>query len=401
MNNNFFALLRYLLDLGMDTHLFLFSNEATHFLPESDSFDFIRYAQYIHTLPFSNSYRDVYTVDSKIISDIFCDYEILIGCGLSPAFLVKAKRNLDIFVPYGSDFYAEPFLSAKLFEANSILKRILFFIYFIVYAYTSHLQKKGIQNSSYIFNLGILTKLHNSVANKLDVHCFPISVPMVYIENNEYVPKEIEPVIDRIKYSDLVIVNQSRQYWKTIYEKDSASVLKGNDILIRGFALFIKRTILKSPCLILFEYGPDVQHSKDLVSELQIQPYVLWLPLMSRKFILKILQFADIGADQFISPYFGGTGNEHLAAGIPFFSKMISNEEYRELTGYDLPPGVISASTPEEICKYLLKYESDREFFKHLGFENKKWFDEYAGAGLARKYKTIIEDIYRNKMAHG
>ena len=36
-NNNFFALLRYFKDLNLDVTLFLFNNEADHFLPVKDT----------------------------------------------------------------------------------------------------------------------------------------------------------------------------------------------------------------------------------------------------------------------------------------------------------------------------------------------------------------------------
>jgi len=172
---------------------------------------------------------------------------------------------------------------------------------------------------------------------------------------------------------------------------------KGNHILIHGFAKYLKRMTFKKPLLVLFEYGPDVQASKCLIKQLQIENNVLWIPLISRKYIMCLLQEADFGADQFISPYFGGTGNEHLAAGIPFFSKVVTNEEYRKMTGHNLPPGLLPASTPEEICEYLLDYEVNKEKYKRLGAENKMWFDNHAGIGLAKKYKHIIDKLYNEK----
>lgn len=37
MNNNHFALLRYLRDLGVNATLLMFSNEAAHFYPQQDT----------------------------------------------------------------------------------------------------------------------------------------------------------------------------------------------------------------------------------------------------------------------------------------------------------------------------------------------------------------------------
>ena len=58
MNNNGFAIMRYLRDLGVDAHLFLYRNDGIgsldHFKPENDSFEIDKWNNYIHNSDFDN-----------------------------------------------------------------------------------------------------------------------------------------------------------------------------------------------------------------------------------------------------------------------------------------------------------------------------------------------------------
>ena len=108
MNNNFFSLVRYLRDKGIDAHLLLRNNEFKHFLPEADSYS-ADYLSYTHQLSWGHVTTWYTTSAHKIESDLR-EYDFLIGCGTVPAFLDKAGRNLDLFIPYGSDLYGFPFM---------------------------------------------------------------------------------------------------------------------------------------------------------------------------------------------------------------------------------------------------------------------------------------------------
>ena len=68
MNNNHFALMRYLRDRGYDAHLFLSRGEGitslTHFLPESDTFEIEKWEPYIHRTSF-------YTSGLRVLKNFF------------------------------------------------------------------------------------------------------------------------------------------------------------------------------------------------------------------------------------------------------------------------------------------------------------------------------------------
>ena len=67
MNNNNFALLRYLRDLGVDAHLLLFDNEIGHFVPEHDTWQLAKWQPFIHALPFGNNPRHLLLKSGALI----------------------------------------------------------------------------------------------------------------------------------------------------------------------------------------------------------------------------------------------------------------------------------------------------------------------------------------------
>ena len=104
MNNNFFCLMRLLRDRGISSDLLLFKNEFEHFLPEADSFDENDYVlSSVKRLTWSYGATDFFNTSKKEISSVISNYDFIIGLGPAPAYLSKANRDLDLFIPYGGD----------------------------------------------------------------------------------------------------------------------------------------------------------------------------------------------------------------------------------------------------------------------------------------------------------
>jgi hypothetical protein len=101
MNNNQFALARYLRDAGVDADLLLFDNEVGHFGPAADTFD-LGYQRYCRTLEWGTPMGVVTTPKRTIAADLG-PYDVIIGCGPAPAYCERIGRTLDVFVPYGGD----------------------------------------------------------------------------------------------------------------------------------------------------------------------------------------------------------------------------------------------------------------------------------------------------------
>ena len=421
MNNNNFTLLRYFRDLGLDAHLLLNRNDgdkySDHFKIESDTFNIDKWKPYIHQtnlsdnivcafdFPLSNvlslrSYvksrfnkyhTQAYSVSKIYLKNLLKSYTHLIGSGITPAMLQRIDRSLTIFCPYavGVEYYGNALINSQVKHGNYFKK------YF--FKEIKKKQKKGIQNSKFVINPE--RSLTESVLKQMGVKSKPIFHP-IYIENinsKNFNIKEIDYVDKVLKQSFFSIVSHARLLWKKpINYSDSEwfSQNKNNDRLIRAFAtLKATRPELK-PKLILFEYGPDIVPTKELIKELGIDEEVIFLPKMDRKFIFNIISKVDVGAGEFHDPsnlLWGFTAMEIMAMSKPVIQTLdYSENEFKNVFGTNLPP-ILSAKTEVEIFnKLLMMSESKNERIK-VGKLSKIWFDKNMGIDIAKKWASLIK----------
>ena len=66
-------------------------------------------------------------------------------------------------------------------------------------------------------------------------------------------------------------------------EKIGKVLQKNNDWLFIGLSKFISKNIKAQPLLVCVEYGPDVDETKELVKNLGISDYVVWLPPLEKR----------------------------------------------------------------------------------------------------------------------
>ncbi len=394
MNNNYFSLMRYLRGLGLDAYLLMYTNEHDLFLPENDTWEIEKWQPYIKTLNLTNNIWEWLKVTPGKIKDELQPgrYDIYIGCGLSPAYFTKAKLKLDIFTPYS---YGIEFIDDAKFNLKHPRSSIYKF-------HGRRCQERGIKNARKVLTLQKhFFQDYNNVFKRLKREIIPLSLPMVYNleETGHLVPDDdLRKHINIFQQKDLVVFSHSRQLWKNL-PSHYKNVLTGkrNDVLIIGFAQYLKSAKLNHPLLALLEYGPDVENSKQLISQLKIGENVLWIPRMPKKKLMILLKHADIGADQFGNGFWGGTGREFFSVGKPLINYVrTSEEDYYKITGHKMP-FLLRARTPGEICQHLLNVEKDKEYYIQTGKRNKDWFDRYGGIGLAKEYKRIIEDLFKEK----
>jgi len=88
--------MRYLRDLGIDAHLFMYETEQELFLPENDTYYIDRYQDYIHILPVKTSVKGLLFLKIEKIKKILDEYDFFIGCGIAPAIFLRLGIRLDI-----------------------------------------------------------------------------------------------------------------------------------------------------------------------------------------------------------------------------------------------------------------------------------------------------------------
>lgn len=393
MNNNFFCTARYLRDRGYDAHLFLL-NEYDHFLPSADSYtdDFKAYTTILHW-----SEKPFWEVDKEEIRNTLAPYDFLIACDYAPAYIEKGGRKVNIFIPHGTDLYEYPFKKGNIYYSFNPLKMYYNVIWWIRRSSQFWAQRKAIEKSDYVHWEATNPEWENRFAS-LHINRVKISMPFIYTP--QYRAPEWKSIVQQSAYYNAfkkirdsfgtVIFHQSRQMFKSYPDFD-----KGNDILIKGFAEYIRETSNTDICLVMLEYGIDVNESKKLITELGIENNVRWLPKMYRKDIMVGISMCDIGVGQLkISALTYGSICEFLAMGKPTIhhcNAELYKNHYKELYP------TIDARTPEQVKQGLKLLIENKAMAKEMGEKGQAWFDEYVIKQPVERIIYAIEEFKKKK----
>jgi hypothetical protein len=389
MNNMMFVLCRYLRDEGFDAELITLEDEPSHFTPASDSYS-DDYLNYFSVLPYTKS--TLFSNDAiSTIKSKLGGYDFFIGTDIAPALLALIGKKLDVYIPHGSDIFAFPFESKRPSNVNKIWwlrEKVTLRKY----------QRIGIQNTSAILFPDEYDNLFK-FKNKLPTEAvyYNTSGPMVYsiqyehITESEFVKKL--PNYNRFSKlrdeNELLIFSHSRH--NGFHLKPSSPLhQKGNDILICGFAKFIKFNPNLRCKLILFEYGRDVDASKNLIGILGIQDHVVWMPLMERKEIMLGLNMSDIVCGHFENSWLTcGVVNETLASNKPLL-------HYREDVLYknDYPTlyPLLNVKTAEDVYQRLSEFLKNPEQFKKEAKSGSTWLFKYTVEYPLQIIKSTIDN---------
>jgi len=378
MNNNLFALTRYLRDLKFDITLYVLESEHEHFRPFNDTFDldYQTYTEYINW-----SRINFHSYNFSRIKEEFKKFSIVACQGVAPAFFYNAGVKIDIFIPYGSDLYELPFMFPM-----SIFHKLKFGLRNLVLKNRFNAKKfasaqlKGIQSSKKVLLYnnewrGIIEEL------KLYKKWERIPIPMIYeplynSNNLELLCKQSHWYVEMSKIRDQfedVFLSHSRHYWKTHKGGSRADVLsnKGNDKLIKGFANFIKNNKRES-ALVLLEYGPDVMASKRLITKLNIEENVFWLPKSPRKEIMIFISLSDVVCSEFSNSWVGGgVIFEALAMGKP----LLGFRNDQKHSNYESLYPMLNAFTEMEIENKFKFYIDNKAKVLEMGKEGKLWYE--------------------------
>jgi glycosyltransferase involved in cell wall biosynthesis len=389
MNNNFFALARYFRALGIDADLFLIPDSSlSHFAPDKDTWLNLANSSWIKWFPVSYNWRSYLKPVSKSVRSAFSQYDKVIACGPAVGLLYRAGIGVDLFVPYGSDLFNSPFLSKANLPSN--IFRIP--ISYLISLRRAYLQRKGIQGATYIIS-NANWKIAQDAIDLLG--CSTTSLPRVMVFKEE-LPSNAFSRFLFFHQHDFVVFSPTRHLWKTNAEPlpdfEVHGGAKRNDKLIRAFSRIVKDRVFENPILVFCDYGSDVLHSKALIQELEIESYVRWLPLMSRRELIAGISMASFVADQFregMSATSSGTTNEALAYGTP----VITNTDGAILDEDDPYYGcpILQALSEEDIYVHLRSYPQNPQVFKDLREMSVKWFDNNLGIGLAYEYLRLLD----------
>jgi glycosyltransferase involved in cell wall biosynthesis len=366
MNNHPFASVRYLRDAGIDAQLVLLNNESQHFHPSADTFG-LEFQRYTHRVEWGDQY--LLTATSKAdIRRVASKYDFIVGCNTVPAHFHYAGVKLDLFCAHGSDIAEMPFFRLAA-PRRSALSAPLWFPYH---------QRMGIAQTSVIAGprVPFLEPLYDQCGFRGQrwFGTFPPLYARDFNAENIGRYQHCSNYFQHFKKvrdnHDLVIFHHARHMW---VGADGKFANKGNDKLIRGFAEFRRRHRDVKAALILFEYGPDLSASMNLVNELGIEESCFWFPLMSRKELMLGVATCDIATGEFGTSWnFGGTILEGIAMAKPLM-------HYRDDSLYakeELFP-ILNVNSADDVFQSLSRYVADPKPAQEVGRKAHEWFRRY------------------------
>jgi glycosyltransferase involved in cell wall biosynthesis len=380
MNNNHFAMARYLRDAGYDCHLLLFPQEADHFHPSCDTYS-LGYREWIYQMPWGG--RSNFLNGKPIeIRDFLSKFDLLVGCGLAPALCDRAGIKLDVFIPYGGDLW---------WETRYSLHRSL-----LHSAAATSAQRNGLASVSIVHAVPMIESYEMLLSQywRGKTRWYE-GEPIVYAP--EYSHDNLATMMTRSHWAnefrriregcDFMMVAPGRHVWGGKKEPNA----KGNDILLEGWSMFKNQAKSYRAKLVLLEYGENVDFSKEMVHQLGLVDSVEWLPRMQRKDIMPGLLLADAVAGEFVHSWIaGGVIYEALVAKKPLI--MHRNDSELDDRGKSLFP-VFKASNPEEVATQLQFLASNPSIAKEKGQEGSEWYRNHVARAGIDRYINLIENI--------
>lgn len=397
MNNNGFAIMRYLRDLGADAYVLPFSSDGegglAHFVPESDTWQYARWQRFVRPLPIPNTTAALLSRHGVMVSRrrhqeveaLLRPYAHLIGSGIAPALCDAVGRRLDVYFPYsiGVEFYGGIGFNQRM--QTSLARRL-------AHGWLRQKQARGILTARRCLNAEM--SLSRASLEAMGRRFERLAVPMVY--NAEAAPEQppahLEAVLHRLKTADLSLFCCARLLWRRepgFGEREWQSFTKNSDWMFRGLAQFVEQRPQARVVLAVVEYGPDVEASRALVRDLGLEQHVLWLPKMPRREIMLLLDAAHIGIGEFYRDpgvIWGGTGWETLAAGRPLMQSFNFTPEGFEAEFGHAPPPVLDVTCADDVAQHLVRMHDDPEARRRIGRESLDWFNRNNGIGLAAQW---------------
>lgn len=379
MNNGNFSLLRHMLDLGVDAELLMYGNEAEHFYPQHDTWDWERWAPHVRQLPWDNGGRDALRASKAALERELGGYDAYIANGIAPVWFQRMGRTLDLFVPYaeGVEFIVEHHWrwGRPLSSVYSLLRKIM--------------MERALQSS--VRTIGTANMHDHSLSTYRRLGISPINLPLVplYVEpapSAERLPAYLREVMAIIDTHEPVLFSHVSHIWKNLpVPHFMGGVGKRNQWLIEGFARYVRESGNERALLCLVEYGRDVPESRALIESLGIESLVRWLPQMSRREIMCVLPHVDLGGSEFAGMFWGGCGWEFLASGVPMLHQLEDPQAF-ETPDRPLPP-FFNVHSPQEIARVLAT--QDPAQLQRVGARGRAWFEKHQGRALARRYLEL------------
>lgn len=162
--------------------------------------------------------------------------------------------------------------------------------------------------------------------------------------------------------------------------KDSGEALAG-----------VRRFMARHPGarLVLINWGEDAAAHQNALADVAAAGRVLSLPMSGKRLLVDYLRSADCLVDQMVVGYFGSSGLEGMACGLPVIMRL-ELEQYDALCETGAPP-VLQAPDADAVCNHLERLAKDRAARQEAGEALRSWFlDNASGRRWAEEYRLLM-----------
>jgi glycosyltransferase involved in cell wall biosynthesis len=183
-------------------------------------------------------------------------------------------------------------------------------------------------------------------------------------------PERVKREVRERLNSDFIVFHPSRHHWDA---KRDTSWDKGNDILIDGFAQFV-REVNPNAGAVFVEWGQTLRQSKELLAKHGIEKNVLWIAPQPTPRMNAYIQAADVLADQFCIGTFGGIMPKGLLFGTP--NLIYLDEAVHRWCLPEFPP-VLNTRTADDVFVGLKRLYQDRGYAQQIADAGQRWYAKY------------------------
>ena len=291
-------------------------------------------------------HRSLFPCSFEVIKNIMKSYDVVTAFGLGPIYAHSAGVPF-MHYPYGGDLTIVPFQKSSvgllqrkaLEQAKCIIVGDPYFFDF--------LKELGIESKAKFLPFMIDGDIYKQISR------------------NEAMNNLESDIINRI-HNKFIFFVPSRQdfHWK------------GSDKIIIALSRLLKKR--RDVFMILSGWGNDLEQSKQIVNQLNLEQHIVFLPyIMSKKRLITFYNLADVVMDQFNLGGYGTSTMEALACGKPVIMKLETSRYspyFREL------PPVLKAESAEEIYSQMLKLSENKSgICEEIGRQSREWITEFHG----------------------
>jgi glycosyltransferase involved in cell wall biosynthesis len=386
-----------------DAHLYLPHNANFDNFPENDEPRLRNnYPPWIHKSKDYNLGSALYFWKNNIIRELD-KYDLVILSSLAVSISPYLKKCKIFFFATGGDLVLLPFrkIHRTLFYQGkrSNIKPLVY----------ECMQKAGIRNVDKILTqpfspfVNAIHKLKIPESRIADSY-FPIIIDTQKFQHRplgyQYLNSSIQKQLDRFSFK---IFHPSRILFDSHPDLVETGYYKGNDLLIKAFAEFIKKGNIKNAGIYLIERHYRLDHEiaklKKLIKEYGIEDFVIWLKSetsngFTRNEMINIYSCCDMVVDEFGAGWFGSICVEGFSCSRPVLS-YVDEDAMKKI--YKWHP-FMSSNTQEGNAAFLAKCYYDKNFLVKQGELGRKWVLEYhspenAGRLYAKEFERLLKDL--------